>query len=309
MFGIPFGIAALSGVWRISGDHWAALVADALAAVSALLTLALVVPWLIELLRHERVLAQDLRDPVVGPFVPVAAITPMLLSAALQERSDILARTLVAAFAFLTLVGGLFVVIAWLATSLPLSSYHPGFYLPTAGGALLTAQCVAAFDWLYLARTLFFIGVAAWLILGVVTSLRLTRTPLPPSLRPVVVIELAAPALASNTYLVVFNHYDQYAVALTATTAIMALVQVAIIPYFRGSSFGVAFWSAAFSISTTAALAVRWIDHEEPTRPALWVALALTLATGVVVLLTFATVSAVRAGRFFPVAPRSAPSD
>src|SRR4051794_13021003 len=142
MFGIPFGIAALSGAWRISGQHGQTLVAGALWAVSAALTLVLVIPWLIQLLRRTRSLVADLRDPGSGPFVPVAAITPMLLCTALQGWSDIPARPLVAAFAFLTLAGGLSVVTAWLAASLPLSSYHPGFYLPTAGVALLTAQCV-----------------------------------------------------------------------------------------------------------------------------------------------------------------------
>jgi tellurite resistance protein len=298
MFGIPFGIVGLSGTWRVVGQHGASVIADALAVVSAVLAVWLSLPWLIELVRGERRLSADLANPVAGPFVPVFAITPMVLSTRLLTLSEGLGRTLVALFALLTIVAGLAVVAAWLIVRLPLESYHPGFYLPTAGGTLLAAQCVTSLGWTELARALFFVGLSSWLVLGVVTSVRLVRTPVAPALRPAVVIELAAPALATSTYLVVFGRYDGYAVALTAVTAVMAVVQLALIPYYRGAPFGVAYWAAAFSYAITATTALRWIDHEHPPHAGVWSGLTLAFATGVVVLLSFATVHAALSGRF-----------
>jgi tellurite resistance protein len=164
---------------------------------------------------------------------------------------------------------------------------------------LLTAQCVTELGWVGCAQTLFFVGLASWLVLGVVTSVRLVSTPLAAALRPVMVIQLAAPALATNTYLVVFDRYDAYAVTLTTVTVLMALLQVPLTPYYRGAPFGVAFSAAAFSYATAAALALRWIDHDHPTGAPLWRGLTLAFATGVVVILSVATASADRRGRFF----------
>jgi tellurite resistance protein len=298
MFGITFGIAGLSNAWRVAGQHWATVAANLLAVVSAALAVALVIPWLTQLARRESQLSTELSDPVLGPSVPAIAISAMLVSAPLMGPAYTLAKTLVAIFAFLTVAGGLAVVITWLARPLPLRLYQPGFYLPTAGGTLLSAQCVTLLGWIGLAQALFFVGLVSWLVLAVVTSLRLIRAPLAPSLRPVMAIEIAAPALAGNTYLVVFDRYDAYALALTATTILMGIVQLALTPYYRRAPFGPAFWTAAFSYATTAALALRWINYEHPLGAVLWRALTLALATGVVVALSGATLAAVRRGLF-----------
>jgi tellurite resistance protein len=297
-FGIPFGFAGLSGTWRVVGEQWTAGVADALAAVSAVLAVGFSIPWLVQLCRRERRLWGDLGDPVTGPFVPVFAITPMLLSTTLLDWNYTLGRALVGLFALLTVASCLGVVIAWLATRLPINGYHPGFYLPTAGGTLLAAQCMTNLRWQGAAQALFFVGVASWLVLGVVTTLRLVRAPLPLALRPVVVIELAAPALATNTYLAVFDRYDGYALALSAVTVVLAAAQFALIKYYLGAPFGLPYWAAAFGYAVAATFALMWIHHEHPPAAGLWRGLAVAFATGVVVLLSVVTVRASRHGLF-----------
>jgi tellurite resistance protein len=300
MFAIPFGIAGLSGTWRISGQYWTSVVGDVLAAISAVLALALAIPWVARLLRHEADLFKQLRDPVLGPSVPELAITAMLLSATLLIWANTLGVALVMVFAVLTLASGLAVVTAWFVARLPLQKYQPGFYLPTAGVSLLAAQCVFAIGWIGFAQVLFFIGVASWLILAVVTSVRLARAPLPPALRPVLAIQIAAPALAGNAYLVVFGTFDGYAIALAAVTTVMGVLQIALIPYYQRAPFGPAFWVSSFSYATTATLALRWINHELPPGADVWRALALTLGTGVVAALSIGTLRAIARGGFFP---------
>jgi tellurite resistance protein len=306
LFGIAFGFAGLSGTWRETGRHSTSVVANLLAGVSAVLAVALAIPWITQLARRETDLRTELRDPALGPSVPALPIAAMLLSSTLLATFTTVGRTLVALFAFLTLVGGLAVVTAWVVSRLPLRKYHPGFYLPTAGGTLLSAQCVTYLGWVGLAQALFFIGLGSWVSLGLVTSLRLARSPLPPAMRPVLAIEVAAPALAGNAYAVVFNRFDGYALALAAVTAIMGIVQVGLIPYYRRAPFGPAFWTAAFSYATTATLALRWINHEHPTGADLWRTLTLAVATGVVVLLSGASVVAIGRAQFFTRRPAHA---
>jgi tellurite resistance protein len=300
LFAIALGFAGLSGTWRISGQHPATVVGDLFALISAVLVVMLATGWITQLVRRESSLASELRDPVLDPSVPVLAITAMLLSTIFLVRANSFGRTLVVIFAVLTLVGGLAVVAAWFVARLPLGAYHPGFYLPTAGGSLIAAQCVTELGWIGFAQALFFIGLASWLTLGVVTSLRLIRAPLALALRPVLAIEIAAPALAGNTYLVVFQRFDRYAFALAAVTIAMGLVQFVLIPYYRHAPFGPAFWVSAFSYATTATFALRWINHEVPTGAVIWRAIALTLATAVVTLLSAATVWAIAHDQFLP---------
>jgi tellurite resistance protein len=300
LFAIPFGFAGLSGAWSLSGTPEATIVANVLAAVSALVLVPLAIPWIAQLLRHDRELTADLRDPVQGASLPALPISAMLVSVRLFAGADSLGRPLVAIFAILTLVTGVAIVVAWLVPRLPLNAYEPGFYLPTAGGSLLAAQCVTGLGWIGFAQALFFVGLAAWLILAVVTSLRLARAPLTPALRPVMAIQIAAPALAGNTYLVVFHHFDGYALTLALITAAMGVVQVALIPYYRQAPFGPAFWVSSFSYATTAALALRWINHERPAATDAWRAITLTLVTGIIALLAVATVRAIHRGQFLP---------
>jgi tellurite resistance protein len=192
--GIPFGIAGLSGTWRATGEGSATAVADVLAGVAAVVAVAVSTPLVVELVRRRRRLWSDLADPAAGPFVPVFAITPMLLSTALLAWSVAVARPLVVPFAVLAVGGGAAVVAYWLVSRLRLLDYQPGFYLPTAGATLLAAQCLSSIGWTGAARVLFAVGLTSWLVLAVVTSWRLAFRPMPVSLRPVVVIELAAPA-------------------------------------------------------------------------------------------------------------------
>jgi tellurite resistance protein len=298
LFAIPFGIAGLCNTWRIAGPQWTTVVGNVLAALSALLTVALAVASIARLVRRRSRLTDELRDPLLGPSVPALPIAAMLVSATLIDWDVTLAQTLVAIFAVLTLIAGIAVAGAWIVTRLPLRDYHAGFYLPTAGGALLAAQCVIGLDWVGFAQALFFVGLVSWLVLGLVSSLRLVRTPLPLALRPVLAIEIAAPALAGNTYLVIFHRFDGYAVALAAVTVVMGIVQIGLIPYYRQAQFGPAFWVSSFSYATAATLAMRWINQELPPGADWWRAVTLTLASGVVVLLSLATGRAIGRGQF-----------
>jgi tellurite resistance protein len=276
-------------------------VANATAWISAFVALVLVIGWVTTLVATDSTVLAQVRDPVVGPSVPVIAITAMILSTTLLSVASSLGRALVVVFAFTTLAAGLTVVASWVIGRLSLRSYHPGFYLPTVGGAMLTAQSLTDIGWIGFARALFFIGLGAWLLLGLLTTLRLVRGPaLSIGLTPILVMEIAAPALASNTYLVVFDRFDAYAIVLTWATIIMGILQLALIPTYRRAWFTPSFWTAAFTYATVASLALRWVTHEAPVGAIWWQVAVLALVSLLVVVLTVRTCQALKRREFLP---------
>jgi tellurite resistance protein len=307
LFAIGLGFEGLSGAWRVASGprHSFSGVASVIAVLSAVLLLAVVLPWIAQLVRRQDNLISQLRDPATGPAVPVAAFTAMLLSATLIPVSGTAGRTLVAIFAILTLVLCLAVVAGWVVGRLPLRDYNPSFYLATLGGAMLAAQSITALGWAGAARALFALGLAAWVILGVITGVRLVRGPkLPGPLQTTLVLELAAPALAANTYLVVFRQYDSVAIALALATLLMAAAQLALIPVYRRAWFNPGFWSFAFSYATACTLALRWTEHEQPAGAVVWQWLTLGLLTALVLALTLRSVIALRRGELLPRKPQ-----
>ena len=116
-------------------------------------------------------------------------------------------------------------------------------------------------------------------------------------------MELAAPALAGNTYLVVFRRYDSAAIALALATILMAVVQLTLIPAYRRVWFNPGFWSFSFTYATAATLALRWTEHEQPPGAQAWQWLTLGLVTALVLLLSMRSVIALRHGEFLPHRP------
>jgi len=307
LFAVALGFEGLSGTWRAASraDHPLSGVADVIALISAVLLLALVLPWMVQFLRRQDDLLAQLRDPAAGPSVPVAAFTAMLLSVTLIPVSGATGRTLVTIFAILTLILCLAVVAGWILGRLPLRDYNPSFYLATVGGTMITAQGVAVLGWTSLAQALLVLGLAAWLVLGAITGVRLVRGPkLPPPLQTTLVMELAAPALAGNTYLVVFGRYDAAAITLALATILMAAVQLALIPAYRRVWFNPGFWSFAFTYATAATLALGWTEHERPAGALAWEWLTLGLVTTLVLVLTVRSAVALRQREFLSHKPR-----
>ena len=307
LFAIALGFEGLAGSWRAAPrtDHPWSGVADTIALISAVLLLALVLPWTVQFLRRQDDLLAQLRDPAAGPSVPVAAFTAMLLSVTLVPVAGATGRALVAIFAILTLILCLAVVAGWILGRLPLRDYNPSFFLATVGGTMITAQGVTVLGWTGLAQTLLVLGLAAWLVLGAITGVRLVRGPkLPPPLQTTLVLELAAPALAGNTYVVVFGRYDAAAITLALATILMVAVQLLLIPAYRRVWFNPGFWSFAFTYATAATLALRWTEHEHPAGALIWQWLILGLVTILVLVLTARSVVALRQGEFLPHKPQ-----
>src|ERR1700691_3126874 len=102
LFGIVLGIAGLAQAWRAAvpllGTPQA--IPDALSILDAAVWLALVGAYLAQ---GPRIIMADLRDPVLTPFVSAAALTAMLLAAALAQDAFTAGRVLVIVFLAITI--------------------------------------------------------------------------------------------------------------------------------------------------------------------------------------------------------------
>ena len=148
LFTIALGLAGLGQAWHAAQSVLgvSAAVSDAIFALAAVAWLVLVAAYAAQGWRQ--VLA-DLRDPVLGPFVPVAAITAMILGGALAAAvpaAVAAGRVLVVIFLVVTVLIGGWLTGQWIADRLDQDSMHPGYFLPTVAGNPLAGQPPADHD-------------------------------------------------------------------------------------------------------------------------------------------------------------------
>jgi tellurite resistance protein len=173
-------------------------VPGAIDAVAAGVWLALVLGYGAQ---GPRQLLADLRDPVLAPFVPVAPITAMILSASLASYAPGAGRVLVIVFLSVTIAAGGWLTGQWIAGDLDIDRVHPGYFLPTVAGGPIGAFAAAQVGLHAIAEASFGIGILCWLLLGSIVLNRLFfRRWLPDALVPTLAIELAPPAVAGLAY-------------------------------------------------------------------------------------------------------------
>ena len=299
LFAIVLGIAGLSQAWHAAGPVLGTpqAVPDALSILDAALWLVLAGAYLAQ---GPRIILADLRDPVLSPFVPASALTAMLLAAALANGAFAAGRVLVVVFLAVTIAIGGWLTGQWMTGGIGPDSVHPGYFLPTAAGGLIGANAAAQVHLHALAVASFGIGVICWVMLGSVIMNRLfTRSALPNALVPTMAIELGIPAVAGLAYFAVAGRTVSFvARALGGYAALMALVQVRLIPVYRRLSFTRGAWSFAFAAAAADALV--WLAIKKPPASAGYAIAVIALLTAFVSWIAFRTVVLAVRGQFFP---------
>ncbi len=148
LFSIALGLAGLGQAWHAAKPllEVPSAAPDAIFALAAAVWLVLVAGYAAQ--GRRRVLA-DLRDPVLGVFVPVAAITAMILGDALAtavpagSAAFAAGRVLVVGFLAVTIAIGGWLTAQWIVGRWDQDSLHPGYFLPTVAGGLVGATAAA----------------------------------------------------------------------------------------------------------------------------------------------------------------------
>ncbi len=309
LFGIPFGLAGLCQCWALAGDLGAtpAWPGQVLWVITAAVWLVVAGAYFA---RHHRPadLARELADPTFGPFVAVSAIVPMVLGGALARPLPAAGQVVFLVALVLTLLAGGWLSGQWILSDTTLAQWHPGYFLPTVGGGLIAAAVSAGLGDRSLARVMFGYGVVCWIMLGSIILTRLFTEPvLPLALRPTLAIEIAPPVVAGIAWFRINGgHVDPIALGLAGYALLMAMVQIRLLPLFRGVPFGPGWWAFSFPYAATVAYAIQWLSAEHAVASHAWTWLLLALATTGVAVLVARTVVALVGDRFLPTATGAA---
>ena len=305
LFAIALGIAGLTQAWQAAVPvlRTPQAIPDALSILDAALWLVLVGAYLAQ---GPRIMMADLRDPVLSPFVSAAALTAMILSAALaRDAAPAAGRVLVVVFLAVTIAIGGWLTGQWMTGGIEPDSVHPGYFLPTAAGGLIGASAAAQVHLHALAEASFGIGVICWLLLGSTILNRLfTRPALPSALVPTMAIELGIPAVAGPAYFAVAGRTVTFmACALGGYAVLMALVQVRLVPVYRRLSFTPGFWSFSFAYAAAVSDALVWLAITKPPAATGYAIVVIALLTAFISWIAFRTVLLAVRGQLFPPWP------
>lgn len=282
-FGIPFGLAGLAEAWDAASPVLGtpAAIGDAIDIAGAAAWLPLVAMYVA---RGPRSILADLRDPVLGPFVPVAAIAGMLLASALSAYSFGAGRVLVIVFLVITISAGGWLTGQWIAGDLDPGKFHPGYFLPTVAGGLVGAFCAAQVHLRTVGEASFGIGILCWLLLGSILLNRLFFRPaLPAALVPTLAIELAPPAVAGLAYFALGGGAGSpVACVLGGYAVLMALVQLRLLPLYRALSFSPGFWAFTFSYAAAATDGLKWLSLRRPAATAGYAVVIVAVITALI---------------------------
>jgi len=303
LFGIPLGLCGLAQCWTTAGNlditpRWPADV----------LWIATAAVWVIVATayfgRYHRPtdLASQLADPKFGPFVPVSALVPVLLASALARHAPTAGHVLFWVAMVVTLLLGGWLFGQWMLSASPLAQWHPGYFLPTVGGGLLSAIVAISLGERTLGQLLFGYGVISWVVLGPIIRLRLfTQPALPVPLRSTLAIEMAPPVIAGIAWFQLNGgQVDVVACFLAGYAFLMAAVQVRLLPLYRRIPFGPPWWAFSFPYAAAVGYAIQWINAEHIGGMAAWTWSLVIITTGAYVALLARTGGALVTHRFLP---------
>ncbi|MCH6171023.1 hypothetical protein [Pseudonocardia alaniniphila] len=312
IFGAAFGWAGLAGTWSAAGGAGLApqWIAQALLAIAAVIWVAALVAYLACALGHG-VLRDDATHPVLGPFLSLALISPMILaSTGIAPLAPATGAVLTDLFIVLTVIHGSWFTGQLIYGDYALDQLHPGYFLPTVAGGLVAAMTAGAVGQPVLGHVMFGYGVVCWFVLGSIILARLFFRPaLPAALTPTLAIEVAPAAVASLAWFGLNGgKIDGVAQFLAGYGMLIVLSQVRLLPMFLRLKFTISFWAFTFSWAAVASVALHWLVI---TRPSGYIALAWIVVVAITVLIgaiTVRSIVALAAGTLFPPRPAAAPS-
>lgn len=305
IFGMAFGLAGLGGAWVTAGQagHVPVIVGRALIGLASAVWLVSVGWYLVYVGGGKGRLRADLEDPVASPFASLALIAPMLMaSQGLAPYCPTAGKILVDVFLVLTVLFGGWLTGQWICGHMELDRMHPGYFLPTVAGGLVSCASAARVGQTRLAEVMFGFGVICWFILGSMITGRLFHRPrLPEPLLPTMAIEVAPAAIASVAYFALDQgRVDFIAAALAGYGLLTVIVQLRLIPLYRRLRFTVGTWAFTFSWAVVATTTLHWIDAGEPAGHLVYTYLVLAASTVLIGGIAARTVLALARGELLP---------
>jgi tellurite resistance protein len=310
-FGIPFGLLGLADSWLVAANFSLAPV-----AVGRVLVAVAVLAWAVVGAAHLRgmlarriTLAAQLADPIAGPFISLAVLTPTLAAAdALYPYSHTAGAAVVDVGVVLTVVLAGWFTGQWIYGQLELAKVHPGYFLPSVAGGFVASAAAALVGQTHVAEMLFGLGVISWIVIGSIVLGRLfLGPPLPTPLIPTIAIEVAPAAVATFAAFVIDGQrVDTLVRVLAGYGLLMVIAQIRLLPTFLKLTFMPSFWAFTFAWAAVAFAGLFWLGVTHPTGWRLESYVALALITAFIGSIAARTMLALHRGELIP-APAPAP--
>jgi len=262
-FGVPLGLAGLGGAWSaarssLESPQWPE---ETLYGAATALWLALTVLYVVRGLRRKGTFRSDLKHEVAGPFASFIPLVGILLSSHYSQYLPPWCDWLCVAFIAALAIVATQLLAHWIAGGVSMQSIHPGYLLPVVAGSFVASIGFSSIHAHDAAIATFGVGVFFWLVVGTVVTVRLmTGGALAPAAKTGLSAYLAAPATANIAWMV--SHpgpTGTVQLGLTGVLAIMALLQVMLLPQYRQLPFSPAFWVFTFPVGATTNYAIRWL--------------------------------------------------
>jgi tellurite resistance protein len=282
-FPFVLGLGGLGGAWRtavgLGAPAWPAAGLTIL-CLGAFLTVTGV--YLSRGGGNPRAFIADLQHPEQGFAVGYLSVIPMLLVAQAAQYISVF-RTVSLALAALWAVTAAALVAHWITTPRDRHAIHPGFSLPVVAGPFIASISLQANGWHPLAEGLFAIGAFFWLAFGtLITGRLMTEQRLSDARFPTLATLMVPPATASNSWFALNgNRITTLTIGLAAVLAMMALIQVFILPEYVRRPFTISAWVFSFPLASAANTVGHWaiVDPYPVARVLAWSTLAAATAT------------------------------
>ncbi|MFF4227520.1 TDT family transporter [Streptomyces sp. NPDC001820] len=296
LFAIPLGFAGLGGVWQAlrmtqSAPAWPAELAF---GISVAIWLTLTVMYIAGGLRNRGSFTADREHTIYGPFAAYIPVIGILLASHYVQYIHNVARGAVVFFVVALAVVAAQLIAHWLSGNVPLTTFHPGYLLPTVAGAFISSIGLSSSGWHQAAESAFGVGLLFWLIIGTLIFGRLfTGAPLPPILKPAMSVLVSPPATAGIAwYILAGGKMDTGGYLILGILLMMILVQVLFFAEYRTLPYSTNFWAFTFPVAASANYFDRWAVSAQFPLWSFWSWTVSAIATAFIAALAAATVGA-----------------
>jgi len=273
-FPIVMGLGGLGQAWRAAARTHAGLapVGDALVLAAVALWILLCASYAAKWIGAPELARSEAAHPVSGAFVPLAPASLLLLLPALVPWLGGAGDALFIVLAAVQIAATASFVARSLGGKLEASAITPAWHLAVVAGLLFSGGAAAALGYL-----------------------------LAPPMRPLLAIELAAPAVVLITYATLAGgEADALALGLFGWTLFVAVMLSVLVRWLCEAPFGAGYWAFTFPAAALSIAAWR-IAQATASDPALRFALVLfVVANAVIGFVAARTLLALVRGRFLP---------
>jgi tellurite resistance protein len=291
---ISLGLAGLAELWSETGRalRWGDAIGQAFWALAAIVWVLTIVTHSIRGAGSKESFASQLKNPVQGPVAAIWPIVGMILGENLERYWSLGGRVLVIASIVASALFAAWLMTHFMNDGLKLESVHGAYFLPVAAASFVAAAVLPSIGMSGAATGAFFVGVLFWIFTFALFFSRLAfGGPFPGPLAPTIAIMAAPPVVAGAAWFGLSgSRLDAVDYWLAATTVLMLLVQLALVPRYVKLAFTLGFWSFTFPFAYAGVYGIEWLDI---VKPAGWQPIVLAILASVTVLIAVIAVKSV----------------